>query len=74
MSLAHLHDVHGSHDVGVEGLLHVFRFALQHALFEQDPGVVDQQVEAPGPQLGAHLLGALFNAAQVSGVWRRAER
>lgn len=68
------HDVHGSNDVGVESLQHVFGLALQDAFFEHDPGVVDQHVEAPTPQLGADLAGALLNAAQVGGVCQRGER
>lgn len=70
-ALLYFNDVHGAQDIGVEGVLHVSRAGFLQGAFSQHACVVNQQVETPCPDLVAHLLGTLFDATQVSGVYSR---
>lgn len=70
-TFAYFNHVHWAYDVGVESFLHVLGTGLQKRMSEQNPCIVDQQVETLGPHLRVHQLGALFYATKVSGIWPR---
>lgn len=69
--LAYFNDVHRAHEIGVETCLHVLRTGLQQGLCDHNSCVVNQQVETPRRHQRVHLLGTLFYARKVRGIWRR---
>lgn len=70
-TFAYFNHVHWAYDVGVETFLHLLGTGLQKGKSEQNPSIVDQQVETLGPHLWVHQLGTLFYATKVSGIWPR---